>query len=100
MPLQVRADAEERARWRSAAETTHQPESQWVREALDMWSDVTARASRAGVDAPSLVRDALENHAKARAAVAELQAAKVLSESEQRVLRILAPSEWAERYQA
>jgi hypothetical protein len=93
--FQLRVTTEQRARWQTSALASGQSESEWAREALDAWVRFCERAAEIGTNPPQLVDAALEDHARVRAAVAELATARSLSTTENRLLRILAPSEWA-----
>ncbi len=95
--FQLRVTADQRARWQAKAEARVQSESEWAREALDAWVTVCERAAAHGVEPSALFADALEAYGRVRAAIAELGAARALSTTEQRLLRVLAPTEWARR---
>lgn len=99
-PLHFRVGADKKARWEAAAAASAQKLSEWAREGLDAWIDVTHRAGELRANPRSLLAEALENHVRVRAAVAELRDAKALSPTEERLLRILAPAEWARRSDA
>lgn len=70
-------------------------EADWAREGLDVWMWLCDAAKKLNVNPDELAREAVEDHARVRAAVAELTPASSLSAREERVLRVLAPSEWA-----
>ncbi len=96
--FQLRVTTEQRTPWKDAATASAQTESEWARAGLDAWALVTKRATQLGADARTLVAEAIEDHARVRAAVAELLAVRSPSTTEQRLLRVLAPSEWARRH--
>ncbi len=93
--FQLRVSAEQRAPWQASAIASGQNESEWAREGLDAWERFCVSAAELGVKPRELVDLALEDHARVRAAVAELAAARTLSTTESRLFRLLAPSEWA-----
>jgi hypothetical protein len=93
--FQLRVTTEQRARWQTSALASGQSESEWAREALDAWVRFCERAAEIGTNPQQLVDAALEDHARVRAAVAELATARSLSTTENRLFRILAPSAWA-----
>jgi hypothetical protein len=93
--FQLRVTTEQRTRWQTSALASGQSESEWAREALDAWVRFCERAAEIGTNPQQLVDAALEDHARVRAAVAELATARSLSTTENRLFRILAPSEWA-----
>jgi hypothetical protein len=95
--FQFRVDAERRSKWQAAAEERAQSESAWAREALDAWVLVCRQAAALEVEPTAFVTQALEDHARVRAAVAELTSARALTTTEARLLRILAPTAWARR---
>ena len=95
--FQLRVTKAQRAPWQEAATAQALSESEWARAGLDAWVAVCRRAGELGADPRELVAAALEDHARVRAAVAELTSARSLSTTEARLLRVLAPSEWARR---
>lgn len=95
--FQLRVTGAQRQPWQDAAQSCHLTESEWAREGLDAWARVCRRAAELGLEPAGLVTDALEDHARVRAAVAELAAARSLSTNERRLLRVLAPAAWARR---
>jgi uncharacterized protein (DUF1778 family) len=97
--MNIRVDPAARAVWRNAAETKQQRESEFVRQGLDAWASVTLQAHELGMDARTLIDEAIEDRCRVRAALAELRRA-TLSATEQRVLRILDPADWAKRFGA
>ncbi len=84
-------------RWEATAAASGHSFSEWAREGLDAWIHLTERADKLRANPRVLLIEALEDHLRVRAAVAELQEAKTLSPTEKRLLRILAPVEWARR---
>ncbi len=96
-PIQFRAGADKKTRWETAAATSGDSFSEWAREGLEAWMDLTKRADELGANPRVLLTEALENHLRVRGAVAELRQTKTLSPTEERLLRILAPVEWARR---
>jgi uncharacterized protein (DUF1778 family) len=94
-PLQLRATPDQRAAWRAASAASSQSESEWVRDGLAVWIRICARAAELGTNPDELAIAALDDHARVRAAVAELVAVRSRSTTEDRLLRLLAPSEWA-----
>lgn len=97
-PVQFRAPGDKKERWEQAAGAAGESFSKWAREGLDAWIDVGTRAGELEVNPHSLLTEALENHGRVMAAVAELRGVKTLSKTEERLLRILAPAEWARRF--
>lgn len=94
-PLQLRATPDQRAAWRSASAANSQPESEWVRDGLAVWIRICERAAELGTNPDELAIAALEDHARVRAAVAELAGVRgALSATEARLFRLLAPAEW------
>ncbi len=93
--FQLRVTTEQRTPWHAAALASGQSESEWARDGLDAWVRFCARAAELGTNPQQLVDAALEDHARVRAAVAELASARSLSKTESRLFRILAPVEWA-----
>jgi hypothetical protein len=93
--FQLRVTAEQRAPWQASALASGQSESEWARDGLDAWVRFSARAAEMGTNPQQLVDAALEDHARVRAAVAELATARSLSTTANRLFRILAPAEWA-----
>jgi hypothetical protein len=93
--FQLRVTTEQRAPWQASALASGQSESEWAREGLDAWASFCARATELGTNPRELVDVALEDHARVRAAVAELATVSTLSPTESRLFRVLAPSEWA-----
>lgn len=93
--FQLRVTTEQRAPWQAAALASGQSESEWARDGLDAWVRFCARAAEMGANPQQLVDVALEDHARVRAAVAELATTRSLSTTENRLFRILAPAEWA-----
>jgi len=92
--FQFRATKTDQEPWRKSAEAMHQDNSDWARNGLDAWVTVCDRARDLGVNPQDLIKAALEDHARVRAAVAELLAARSpMSKVEARVLRVLAPLE-------
>lgn len=95
--FQLRVSSAQRARWQVAADGAALSDSAWAREGLDAWVAVCERAAALGLEPRALVAEALEDHARVRAAVAELATVKSPTEAERRILRVLDPSEWARR---
>ena len=93
--FQLRVTSEQRAPWQASATASGQSESEWARDGLDAWVRFCARAAELGTNPQQLVDAALEDHARVRAAVAELASVRSLSKTESRLFRILAPAEWA-----
>ena len=93
--FQLRVTTEQRSRWQTSALASGQSESEWAREGLDAWVRFCERAAEMGTNPQQLVDAAIEDHARVRAAVAELATARSLSTTESRLFRILAPTEWA-----
>ena len=92
------SDDRQRQRWQATAEAQAESESSWARDGLDAWVMVCTRARELGSNPRELLDAALEDHVRARAAVSEIAGSKSLSETEKdRLLRILAPTEWARR---
>jgi hypothetical protein len=90
------ADEQQRKRWQESAETQAQAESKWARDGLDAWVGVCARARELNANPRELLETALADHARVRAALAELLSARSISDTERnRLLRVLAPTEWA-----
>lgn len=96
-PVQFRASAEQKGRWEDGAATAGQSFSDWARDGLDAWLDVTARAAELSVNPPALLAEAFEHHARVRVVLAELRGTKSLTANEERLLRLLAPVEWVRR---
>jgi hypothetical protein len=94
--FQLRVTSEQRAPWQASAAASGQSESEWARDGLDAWVRFCARAAELGTNPQQLVDAALEDHARVRAAVAELASVRSLSKTESRLFRILAPAEWAQ----
>jgi len=99
-PIQFRAAADKKTRWEGAAAAAGQSFSVWAREGLDGWIDLTKRADQLAANPRTLLAEAYEDHLRVRQAVAELRGLKTLSPTEERLLRILAPAEWARRADA
>lgn len=97
--LNIRVDTAARTRWQEAAKISGEIESAWVREALDAWASITEKANALGANPRTLVDEAIEDRDRVRAALAELRRA-TLSTTEQRVLRVLDPAEWARRFES
>jgi len=97
-PIQFRAPGEKKERWEQAAGAAGESFSEWAREGLDAWIDVVKRAGELEVNPRTLLGEVFENHGRVMAALAELRASKTLSKTEERLLRILAPAEWARRF--
>jgi len=97
-PVQFRAPGDKTERWEQAADAAGVSFSKWAREGLDAWIDVVTRAGELEVDPRTLLAEALENHGRVMAAAAALRGTKTLSKTEERLLSILAPTEWARRF--
>ena len=95
--LNIRVDPAARETWQKAATISGQKESVWVREGLDTWAAITEQADELGTNPRTLIDEAIADRSRARAALAELGRSS-LSSTEQRVLRILDPAEWARRF--
>ena len=93
--FQFRVTAEQRAPWQAAAEVRGQSESEWARDGLDAWVVLCERAAELGVEPRDMVPEAIEAHARVRAAVDELAGGRTLTTREARLLRVLAPMAWA-----
>jgi hypothetical protein len=96
-PIQFRAPDDKKERWERAADDSKQSFSEWARDGLDAWLDVSARAAEVGTQPRILVAEALADQLRVRSALAELRASKILSPTEERLLRILAPADWSRR---
>lgn len=96
-PIQFRAFADQKTRWEEGAAAAEQSFSEWAREGLDAWLDVTKRAGELETSPAALLDEVFENDARVRAVLAELRGLKSLSKNEERLLRLLAPTEWARR---
>jgi len=89
-------DDRQRDRWQASAREQAQSESKWARDGLDGWATVCARAVELAVNPRELLEAALDAYVRVRATVAELEGAKSISDGDRsRLLRVLAPSEWA-----
>ena len=93
--FQMRATPAQRAVWRGSAEASGQAESEWARDAFDGWVLLCQHAAELGTNPREFLGEAIESRARVRAAVAELTAARTLSNTEARLFRVLAPVEWA-----
>jgi hypothetical protein len=93
--FQLRVTVGQRRSWHEAARAAGQTESEWAREGLDAWMIVSGHAAELGVNPIDLLRAALDDHARVRAAVAELASVPSRSPGEDRVFRLLAPAAWS-----
>jgi hypothetical protein len=96
-PVQFRAASDKKTRWEETAGAAGRSFSDWARDGLDAWVDLTKRAAELEADPRALLVEALEDHLRVRGAVAELRRMKTLSTADERLLRILSPVEWAKR---
>jgi len=97
-PIQFRAFGEDKERWEGSARDARVSFSKWARDGLDAWTKLVTHATELGISPETLLADLLENHARVRSAVTEFGVSRELSKTEERVLRILAPAEWARRF--
>jgi hypothetical protein len=97
-PVQFRTPADKKERWERSANDLEQSFSEWARDGLDAWVDVSTRAAEVGMQPRILVAEALADQLRVRSVLAELRTAKTLSAMEERLLRILAPAEWSRRF--
>jgi hypothetical protein len=97
-PIQFRTPADKKERWERTANGLKQSFSEWARDGLDAWVDVSTRAAEVGMEPRILVAEALADQLRVRSALAELRESKTLSPMEERLLRILAPAEWSRRF--
>jgi hypothetical protein len=95
--FQFRTTSEQRAPWAQSAHDNGQTESEWARDALNAWVHVCTRAAELGTNPQALLEAALDDNARIRAAIVELEHARSLSTTEDRVLRVLSPAAWARR---
>jgi hypothetical protein len=95
--FQLRTTPEQRAPWAESARASGQTESEWARDAFNAWVLVCTRAVELGANPQALLDAALDDNARIRAAIVELEHARALSTTEDRVLRVLSPVAWARR---